>query len=121
MSSLKLTLPLFAFLLALPSIGCVVHDGAPAPQSAADATEDAEPEAATESAPPADQAETPPPAPTPAHVWIAGRWRWAGGAWRWAPGHWVGQRAGWAWVPGHWAKHHNRRAYQWIPGHWTRS
>lgn len=43
-----------------------------------------------------DPSQMPPPevevmgvAPSPAHVWVAGKWHWGGRAWVWGRGHWA--------------------------------
>jgi hypothetical protein len=37
---------------------------------------------------PPDRVEVVPPRPSPAHVWVAGRWERAGDHWDWTRGRW---------------------------------
>jgi WXXGXW repeat (2 copies) len=129
MNPLKLAVPVLASLLAVASIGCVVHErevvAANDPNAAAASAEPAEQgedeaEAGTETAPPADQVDDPGPPPSPEHVWVTGHWHWEGGRWAWIHGHWAGHRVGFAWVPGHWQPHHHKHVFVWVRGHWAR-
>lgn len=67
-------------------------------------------------APPPPREEVIVAAPSPAHVWVQGRWAWRNG-WAWLPGHWaVPPRARAHWVPGYWDS--RPRGWVWIEGHW---
>lgn len=75
-------------------------------------------EEAGDQAPPPPRAEVVTVAPSPSHVWIAGRWAWRGRSWVWMPGSWVAARQHHVWVPGHWVRRGHR--YVWVDGRWRR-
>jgi WXXGXW repeat (2 copies) len=57
-------------------------------------------------------------APSPAHVWVPGRWERTAGTWTWKAGTWVKPPFRNAyWVPGYWR--HNNGQLVWLGGHWA--
>jgi hypothetical protein len=97
----------FAALLALPSVGCVVRThGHVRPVAIVEVDE-----------------EPPPPRhivvqPRPGFVYIEGRHVHRHGRYEWVEGRWERQRHGHHWVQGRWERRGRRHA--WIEGHWER-
>jgi hypothetical protein len=101
---------LLAALLALPSIGCVVHGSARVRPVAV-----------------VEVHEPPPPPPPrarvvvttrPGFVWIEGRHVYRNGRYVWVDGRYERERSGHYWVQGRWERRGNRHV--WVDGRWQR-
>jgi len=57
-------------------------------------------------------------APSPAYVWVQGRWERTADSWSWNPGAWVRPPLSNAyWMPGYWQ--HNNGTFLWSSAHWA--
>ena len=100
-----------ALLLALPSLGCMVHGSGGAYVSG--------PSVAVVEV----EEEPPPPRVVhyesrPGHIYIEGRWNWNGGRWVWNDGYYERERAGYVYAPGRWENRGGRR-HVWVEGRWN--
>ena len=100
-----------AALIALPSIGCMVHGSGGAYVSG--------PSVAVV------EVEEEPPPPRVVHydtlrgfIYIEGRWNWRGGQWHWHDGYYERERAGYIYAPGRWERRGGRR-HVWVEGRWN--
>jgi len=99
-----------AALLALPSIGCMVHGSGGAYVSG--------PTVAVVEV----EEEPPPPRVVhydarPGHIYIEGRWNWSGGRWVWNDGYYERERVGYVYAPGRWER--RGRRHVWVDGRWN--
>ena len=97
-------------LLALPSIGCMVHGSGGAYVSG--------PSVAVVEV----ESEPPPPRVVqyearPGFIWIEGRWNWRGGQWVWMDGYYERERVGYIYAPGRWER--RGRRHVWVEGRWN--
>ena len=99
----------FAALLALPSVGCVVRTrGYVRPVAVVEVEVDEEP---------------PPPRHVvvesrPGFIYIEGRHVHRNGHYEWVDGRWERQRVGHRWVQGRWER--RGRRHVWVEGRWER-
>ena len=98
-----------AALLALPSVGCMVHGSGGAYVSAPVAVVEVE-------------SEPPPPRVVhydtrPGFIYIEGRWNWSGGQWVWMDGYYERERVGYSYAPGRWER--RGRRHVWVEGRWN--
>lgn len=99
-----------AALIALPSIGCMVHGSGGAYVSG--------PSVAVVEV----EEEPPPPRVVhydtrPGFIYIQGRWNWSGGRWVWNDGYYERERSGYVYAPGRWER--RGRRHVWVDGRWN--
>jgi hypothetical protein len=104
----------FAALVALPSMGCVVHGRASGGAYVSGPTVTV---VEVEQEPPPPRHEV--VVVRPGFVWISGRWTWSGGRYVWADGYYERERAGYIYAPGRWER--RGRGHVWVDGRWNAS